>query len=53
MKNVNELKQISDILDEREKSLEVREKKLEDRVKTLASAYKEFKILAEKLYGKY
>jgi chaperonin cofactor prefoldin len=48
--NINELKQISDILDEREKSLEIREARLEDRVKTLASAYKEFKLLIGKIY---
>ncbi len=51
MININELKQISDILDEREKELEVREAKLADRTKTLASAYKEFKLLVDKIYG--
>ena len=53
MKNVNELKQISDILDEREKELEKREKKLEDKQNTLKTAYKEFKLLLEKLDKHY
>lgn len=49
IKNLSELKQISDILDEREKSLTIKEQKLEDREKTLKSAYREFKLLLEKL----
>jgi len=53
MKNVNELKQISDILDDREKGLTKREKILEDRQKTLKSAYQEFKLLLEKLEKYY
>jgi len=47
---INELKLISDALDKREKELEIREAKLEDRTKTLASAYKEFKLILQKIY---
>jgi hypothetical protein len=49
IKNLRELKQISDILDEREKELTKREKILEDKEKTLSSAYKEFKLILEKI----
>jgi hypothetical protein len=47
--NVNELKQISDILDQREKDLTKREKKLVDKEGVLKSAFKEFKELVFKL----
>lgn len=53
MKNLKELKQISDILDEREKDLDKREKVLEDKQNTLKSAYREFKLLLEKLEKYY
>jgi len=53
VKNLKELKQISDILDEREKEITKREKVLEDKQNTLKSAYKEFKLLLEKLEKYY
>jgi hypothetical protein len=47
--NLNELKQISDILDEREKDLTKREIRVADKEKTLSAAFKEFKNLVNKL----
>jgi len=49
MKNINELKEISDILDEREKELELKEKRLTDKQGVLKSAFREFKDLVNKL----
>lgn len=49
MKDINELKQISDILDQREKDLLKREKKQADKESVLKSAFREFKDLVNKL----
>ena len=49
---VSELKQISDILEAKEIDLVNREVIVADKEKTLKMAYKEFKKLSDKLYGK-
>lgn len=46
---VDELKQISDILDERERDLTKREQKVADKEGVLKSSFKEFKELVFKL----
>ena len=50
---LNELKQISDALDKREEELTSRETILADKEKTLTMAFKEFKLLVEKLEKYY
>lgn len=49
MIDVEELKQISDALDKRDKEITKRELIVSDKEKVIKSSFKEFKLLVEKL----